>query len=113
LSFKVEFKGAQALQTQCQDALRSEIKLLANEVYTSVTRPAKPGAGGTPVGKTGQAIAGWKQNVKPDNFVIENSVPYIEILDKGRHMTNRGMRGSKQAPKGIIGPSLNSIKRKN
>jgi hypothetical protein len=28
-------------------------------------------------------------------------------------MTNRGMRGSKQAPKGIVGPSLDSIKRKN
>jgi hypothetical protein len=112
LSFKVEFRGAQALQQQCQDELRSEIKLLATEVFSVVTRQAKPGQGGTPV-KTGQALAGWKKSVQPDNFTIENAVPYIEVLDKGRHMTNRGMRGSKQAPKGIIGPSLNQIKGKN
>jgi hypothetical protein len=44
---------------------------------------------------------------------IEANYPYAQVLDRGRHMTNKGMRGSKQAPKGIVGPSLDSIKRKN
>ena len=44
---------------------------------------------------------------------IEANYPYDQVLDRGRHMTNKGMRGSKQAPKGIVGPSLDSIKRKN
>jgi hypothetical protein len=62
---------------------------------------------------TGRARKGWSKNVNKDNFVIENKVPYVPVLDKGRHMTPRGMRGSKQAPRGIVGPSLNEIKRKN
>lgn len=35
---------------------------------------------------------------------IEADYPYAEVLDKGRHMTNRGMRGSIQAPKGMTLP---------
>lgn len=85
--------------------MRSEIKTLANDVFTEVTKR-------TPV-DTGRARSGWQKKVQATNFVIENSVPYVPVLDKGRHMTNRGMRGSKQAPKGIVGPSLESIKGKN
>jgi len=88
-----------------RDIIASQVKLLAESVYTEVRTH-------TPV-DTGRAKSGWTKSVKSDGFVIENSVPYTPILDKGRHMTNRGMRGSKQAPKGIIGPSLESIKRKN
>lgn len=85
--------------------IRSEVKRLSNQVYSEVkTR--------TPV-KTGTAQAGWRQRTADTNFTISNAVPYIEVLDKGRHMTSRGMRGSKQAPKGIVGPSLESIKGKN
>jgi hypothetical protein len=66
----------------------------------------------TPV-DTGRARSGWQSKNTQAGFEITNQVPYIGILDKGRHMTRRGMRGSKQAPKGIVGPSLDSIKRKN
>jgi hypothetical protein len=32
------------------------------------------------------------------------------VLDKGRHMTNRGMRGSEQAPEGMSKPTTEFIK---
>lgn len=66
----------------------------------------------TPV-KSGTAKAGWDLKKSGSGFVIENPVPYIGILDRGRHMTNRGMRGSLQAPRGMVGPSLKTIKGKN
>lgn len=88
-----------------QAELRSEVKRLANDLYTEVKQR-------TPV-DTGRAKAGWNKNVRNTGFTISNNVPYIGVLDKGRHMTSRGMRGSKQAPKGMVGPSLESIKGKN
>lgn len=105
MSLKVEFIGITSVEKALDDFLRSEVKQLANAVYTEVKKT-------TPV-DTGRARNGWKKKVQDKDFAIENKVPYIGILDKGRHMTNRGMRGSKQAPKGIVGPSLNSIKGKN
>jgi len=35
---------------------------------------------------------------------IEANYPYARVLDKGRHMTARGARGSKQAPRGMTRP---------
>ena len=35
---------------------------------------------------------------------IKANYPYAEVLDKGRHMTNKGMRGSTQAPQGMTKP---------
>jgi hypothetical protein len=40
--------------------------------------------------------------LKGDTIVAD--YPYATVLDKGRHMTQRGMRGSKQAPKGMTIP---------
>lgn len=103
--FTIRFSGAQAALQSVTAEIRSEVKRLADTVYSEVkTR--------TPV-DTGTAKAGWNKRVADTNFTISNAVPYIEVLDKGRHMTKRGMRGSKQAPKGIVGPSLESIKGKN
>ena len=102
---KIDFIGQQGLQGALRNQLRSEVKRLADTLYAEIKQR-------TPV-KTGHAKAGWTKQVQADNFSIENQVPYIGVLDKGRHMTPNGMRGSKQAPKGIVGPSLTSIKRKN
>lgn len=38
--------------------------------------------------------------------VIECNYPYAEVLDKGRHQTPKGMRGSEQAPKGMTAPTV-------
>jgi hypothetical protein len=35
---------------------------------------------------------------------IEAAYAYAKVLDQGRRMTNRGMRGSVQAPKGMTRP---------
>jgi len=105
MTFKVEFKNVVGTKQFLNGELRSAVKSLANEVYQEVRKT-------TPV-DTGRARKGWTKKVQGNDFEIANQVPYIGVLDKGRHMTNRGMRGSKQAPKGIIGPSLNSIKGRN
>lgn len=61
----------------------------------------------TPI-DTGRAKRGWKR-VKEFEFngqvqtVIRNDVPYIGVLDKG---------SSKQAPNGIVDPSVQEIKRR-
>jgi hypothetical protein len=40
---------------------------------------------------------------------IEAQYPYAGVLDKGRHMTSSGMRGSTQAPNGMSRPTENHI----
>jgi len=56
--------------------------------------------------KTGNA----KRNTKLQNNTINANYPYAVVLDKGRHMTNRGMRGSTQAPKGMSKPTYQHIR---
>lgn len=47
-----------------------------------------------------------RANTKLINNVITAAYNYAFVLDKGRHMTKRGMRGSKQAPKGMSTPTI-------
>ena len=103
--FKVELVDAGSLQKRLSARIRSEVQRLGQSMFTEIKQR-------TPV-DTGTAKAGWRSKNTQTGFEITNQVPYIGILDKGRHMTRKGYRGSKQAPKGIVGPSLDSIKRKN
>lgn len=103
--FKVTLVDAGSLSKRLSAQVRSEVHRFGQQLFTEIR-------GRTPV-DTGRARAGWRSQTQQSGFEIENSVPYIGVLDKGRHMTSRGMRGSKQAPKGIVGPSLTAIKRKN
>lgn len=59
----------------------------------------------TPI-KTGYA----KRNTKLKGNTIEADYQYAKVLDKGRHMTNRGMRGSDQAPMGMTKPTEKFIR---
>lgn len=59
----------------------------------------------TPI-KTGNA----KRSTKLQNNSINADYNYAQVLDKGRHMTNRGMRGSKQAPKGMSEPTIDYVR---
>ena len=52
--------------------------------------------------KTGNA----RTQTRLKGNTIEADYSYAAVLDKGRHMTNRGMRGSKQAPEGMSTPSI-------
>lgn len=38
------------------------------------------------------------------NKRIQAAYAYAKVLDRGRHMTRRGMRGSNQAPQGMTRP---------
>jgi hypothetical protein len=62
---------------------------------------------GTPV-KSGNA----KRNTKLVGKQIQANYPYAGVLDKGRHMTTRGMRGSDQAPQGMTKPTVDFIKKR-
>jgi hypothetical protein len=61
----------------------------------------------TPV-KTGNA----RRNTKLKGDTIEAKYQYAQVLDKGRHMTRRGMRGSEQAPQGMTKPTEDFIKKR-
>jgi len=75
--------------------LNMTIKQLADEVKLDAES-------NTPV-KTGYARSQWNKKVTQENFVVNNKVPYIERLEAG---------ASRQAPRGIIGPTLEQIKGK-
>ena len=54
----------------------------------------------TPIDK-GRARRGWRKSKVLKGFSVINRVPYIGALEKGR---------SKQAPKGIVRPSIEQVK---
>jgi hypothetical protein len=58
----------------------------------------------TPV-RTGLARRSWEKTMTKDNFEVTNTQPYTRYLDKP-------YLKSKQAPLGIVGPTLTSVKRK-
>lgn len=51
-----------------------------------------------------------KKNTQLNGTKIEAKYGYAGVLDKGRHMTKRGMRGSKQAPEGMTKPTKEFIR---
>jgi hypothetical protein len=59
----------------------------------------------TPI-KTGHA----KRNTNLSGKTIDANYSYANVLDKGRHMTSRGMRGSKQAPRGMTEPTIDHLR---
>ena len=56
--------------------------------------------------KTGNA----RSKTKLRGSVIQADYQYAEVLDKGRHMTSRGLRGSDQAPEGMTKPTVEHIR---
>jgi siroheme synthase (precorrin-2 oxidase/ferrochelatase) len=87
--------GLEDLKDAIESELEDKIKQLADEVLVDARA-------NTPY-KTGNARRNWNKKVTKDNFMVNNRVPYIERLEAG---------ASKQAPRGIIGPTLSQIKGK-
>ena len=56
----------------------------------------------TPIDQ-GQARRGWRLETSFRMKKIVNRVPYIDLLEKGR---------SKQAPRGILGPTIREISKR-
>ena len=55
--------------------------------------------------RTGCTAAGWEMTGKGKDSAVKNTVPYVGYLEKPYVK-------SKQAPQGIIGPTLTSVKGK-
>ena len=92
---QIKATGLDRLKTEIKQSLTEAVSRISEEVL--VTARAK-----TPI-KSGLARRSWKKSVSQDTFVVENRVPYIERLEAG---------ASRQAPRGIIGPTLSQIKGK-
>lgn len=92
---KISFEGLDSIGKDLKKDLSQVVAKLADEVLVDARK-------NTPI-KTGRARRGWKKQITENNFAVENRVPYIERLEAG---------ASKQAPKGIIGPTLSQIKGK-
>jgi hypothetical protein len=93
---RVEVTGISALTRSLNTAVDKIVKSVENTVY-------KTARANTPV-LTGNAKKNWRRKEEPKGFTVENRVPYIERLDKGY---------SKKKPKGMTGPTLTEINRRN
>ena len=56
----------------------------------------------TPI-RLGRARRGWKKSKNNKGYTVSNRVPYINKLDQG---------SSKQAPQGIVKPTIDEISRR-
>jgi HK97 gp10 family phage protein len=81
------------------DDLNKELSRLVQRVAAETDSSARAN---TPI-KTGHARRSWRKQVDDKGFTVENKVPYIERLEAG---------ASRQAPRGIIGPTLTQVKGK-
>lgn len=50
-----------------------------------------------------------KRNTKLINYIIVAKYMYAKVLNDGRRMTNKGMRGSTQSPQGMVKPTVARI----
>ena len=97
MSFKIEVRGIADTIRSVEQDYREFLERVADTVLEEAPKF-------TPK-RTGRARAGWEKNMSKDNFEVSNSVPYIGYLEKPYVK-------SKQAPRGIIGPTLTSVKGK-
>lgn len=93
---RVEISGIAGVMRSIRDQADRIVQNVQADVET--TARAK-----TPI-KTGNARKNWASKKDKTGFDVENRVPYIERLEGG---------SSKQAPRGIIGPTLKDINRRN
>lgn len=85
--------------------MSSSLKRIQNKLNNVPKEAYKQFVKNTPI-KTGNA----RRNTKLKGKTIEANYQYAQVLDKGRHMTSRGMRGSEQAPEGMSKPTTEFIK---
>ena len=97
MNLKIEVRGIADTMKQVEADYRGFLERVADTIVTEAPKF-------TPK-RTGRAAAGWEKKMEKDNFSVENNVPYVGYLEKPYVK-------SKQAPKGIIGPTLTSVKGK-
>jgi hypothetical protein len=89
----VNIRISRNLLTPALKKIRQDINRLPKELHKKMVDL-------TPI-DTGNAK---KKTRLVNNKRIHAAYAYAKVLNKGRHMTARGARGSKQAPKGMTGP---------
>jgi HK97 gp10 family phage protein len=92
---QITFTGVDSLNKDLKNELKKFVKQIADDIYVTAKK-------NTPV-RSGRARKNWTESTTVNNFAVENKVPYIGKLEAG---------ASRQAPKGIIGPTLTAIKGK-
>ena len=97
MNLKIEVRGIADTMKQVEQDYRGFLERVADTIVTEAPKF-------TPK-RTGRAAAGWEKKMEKDNFSVENNVPYVGYLEKPYVK-------SKQAPRGIIGPTLTSVKGK-
>jgi UDP-galactopyranose mutase len=97
---KISFTGRDVINAKLKKTLQMTIKQVADEVFATVTNRRLKKI--TPV-VTGYTRNQWQEKVKTNDFEVSNRVPWIERLEAG---------ASRQAPRGIIGPTLTQLKGK-
>lgn len=92
---KITFEGIKRTVEELKTATRQEIESLAT--FTEQTAKKYTAV------RSGNARRSWNLETTQSGFKVENTVPYIERLDKG---------WSKQQPRGITTPTMRDIERR-
>lgn len=95
----IRVKGLDQTKAQLRDSFERHVRTVTSEMETALESF-------TPV-RTGRARAGWRSSASKLSGVISNNVPYVQYLEKGTPRMRPANNG-----RGIIGPSLKSIKGK-
>lgn len=97
MSFKIEITGIDLSLKKVEQDLGDFVERVMDLVEEEAPKF-------TPI-RTGRAAGGWSKGGAGIESYVENPVPYVQYLEKPYVK-------SKQAPRGIIGPTLTSVKGK-
>jgi len=92
---KVDVIGIKQLTEALQKAVEATVSSTAKVFQVAAKK-------NTPI-RSGNARRNWNKKTRQEGFAVENRVPYIERLEQG---------SSKQAPRGIVRPTLRETRRK-
>jgi len=102
---QIKITGIDLVSRQLQKSLEMTVAEVGRLTLSTVkNKQGSPNSSGviTPV-RTGFTRDQWTLNYSKRDFEVANRVPWIEKLEAG---------ASRQAPKGIIGPTLTTVKGK-
>lgn len=89
--------------------IESKLERAVDQLFNQINTDAR---NITPI-RTGRAKGGYRKigsyRIGESKVMIENKVPYIGILDRGRGSFSGRTTGSTQAPNGIIKPVLDKL----
>lgn len=97
MNLKIEVRGVADSIKQVEQDYRDFLERVADAIVEEAPKF-------TPK-RTGRAAASWEKRMTRDNFEVTNTTDYAVYLEKP-------FVKSKQAPRGIIGPTLTSVKGK-